>query len=331
MKKFFEKEISGLKAWWLLLPLGIGLVFFIVGSFLDLRISQTIADQHSVFGIFFEGWGMAIPFAVGSMAGASLAGGLVQLNKKVWKTLGFLMLAVAIIVMGYETGHYILKWFGGGAWLQHMGTGGKILGYVIGGTLMAGVGVPCFFLFKKYDAEKAIRLGLVVILWIGLEAGILEIIKRACYRPRWRYLFGYMYDSEGIPVYSGLDDPARFFRAWYRDWQWFSKSGYPDLVDSDAIKSFPSGHTGMGSVVLAVPAFLPLFGLKEEKLKLWQPIAFGLGLVFLLLLAFARVQVGAHWTTDVSFAMLFVSCLAICLILINDRVKIAQKPVPQAE
>lgn len=324
MKKFLNKEISSLKLWWLLIPMGVGLIFLIIGSIFDLQISNTIVNQHSGFGIFFEGWGMAIPFAIGSIAGAAVAGGLWHFEKKIWKVVGIAAFIIAIGVMTYETGHHIMKYFAGGAWMRNMGFGGKVIGYGISLILMCAAGIPSFFVFKKCEnPEQAIRVGLFVMLWMAIEVGLLELIKAACYRPRWRYLFGYMYDANGNAVYHGGD--VSEYRAWFANWQWFSKSAYADLVDNDSIKSFPSGHTGFANVLLALPAFLPLYGLKEDKLKKWAPATFALCACYLFVLAFARVEVGAHWTSDVSFAMMLVSCLGIALLLINDKIKIKKK------
>ena len=324
MKAFLNKQMAGMRLWWLLIPLGLGIVFLIIGSFNDLAISQAIADQGNWLGMFMEGWGMVIPFVMTTIGGAALGGGLFQLEKKFWKILGIILLIVAIGVMAYQTGHYILKIHAGGGWLFYMGLGGKLIAYGIGAVINAAVGILCFFLFKTKDPENMIRIGLFIVLFVALQAGILEIIKRACYRPRYRWIAMTSYDAQGN-AYVATPDMISMYRDWFANWQWFSRKGYPDVPYKDYIMSFPSGHTGMMAVVLFAPMLLHLFELKEEKRKIWEPISFAIGLILLVILAFARVLVGAHWVSDVSFATIFVSLLGIVMILINDKVKVKAK------
>ena len=329
MKNALKTSFYGLRFWWLLIPFVLGAILLIVGSFVDLNLSKAIVDQSSGWGIFWEGWGMLLCFLIVTIGAAALGSGLFQLEKKVWKVLGIAMLVIGIGAMVYYTGHFLLEPFTGNEWLHNMGKGGKILAYVIGVVLMVPTGVGCFFLFKRQDAAKLIRIGLLIVLWVALQAGILEIVKRACYRPRFRWLFGDTYDATGALVHAP-GERADLFRAWFENWQWFSKKAYSDpanpityAADSDYIKSWPSGHTGMATIFLAVPLLFPLFGMKEEKYRMIQPICFVLCGVLFLSVAYARIRVGAHWLSDVGASM--VIALLIPLIFLPIDRKIVQK------
>ena len=325
MKTFLSKQLAGLRLWWFLIPLGIAIVFLLIGTFNDLAISKTIVDQSNWFGVFIEGWGMFFPFAVVTLGGAAVGAGFSHAVRKRFRVLGYVLFILAIGLMTYFYYHsHISKIESGSRWLFDMGTGGVILGLAISLVMMSAVGIAGFFLFKKADPELAIRVGLFILIFAAVQTASQELLKMACYRPRFRYIAGVSYDADGNP-HVATPEMINLFRNWYENWQWFRKSGYPDLPTSDCIKSFPSGHTGMGAAILLSPALLPLFGLDEKKLKLWQPIVFGIALIYLLLIASARVRVGAHWCSDVSFAIILASLINICLILIHDKIKVGSK------
>ena len=294
---------------WFFVPMIIAFGFYFSGSVLDLSFSQAIADQNSWFGVFVEGWGMMIVFGFGVVAGAAVLAGALQFKKKGWTIFGVIMFIAAMAVMTYESGAHILNEFGGNPWLRNMGAGGIALGYGISFIVMSAFALPCFLVFRKADAKTAVTMGLFVLGLMAVSAFAMEFSKMCAYRPRYRWLFGYTYDANGNYVLAPAER-ANLYRRWFDDWQWFNKSKYSDpsnpvyyAPNSDYIKSFPSGHTGFFAVTMLFPGFLPLFGMKEEKLRIWQPITFVIAALATYLVGFARILVGAHWLSDVSVAV----------------------------
>ncbi len=318
MKSFLTKEIYGLKVWWLLPLLVVAFSLLLVGSFNDLPISQAIVNQDSPFGIFMEGWGVVAPNMVAVIGAAAVASGLFRLQKVIWKVLGIAILLAMVFATGYIISGYIGEYYSGGEWVHKLGLFGKILSYFIGFALVAAVGIPCFFLFQKKDLETIIRGGLAIVIWFGLQAAILEVMKRASYRPRFRFIAGYIYDKDGDIIYADPDQIS-LFRAWFEGWRWFDKPDW--FPDPDVVKSFPSGHTGSTCILLASPILLSLFDIPENKRRIWSPIVFLFGMVYLGLLGFARLRVGAHFLSDISMSIIINVILGIAIVLINKKIK----------
>ena len=332
MKTLFKKQYLDTYLWWILIPLALGIIGLSVGTFLDLDISKAIVNQNSPLAIFGEGIAMTIVFFFGSLAASMLCGGLYQTSKTPLRILGFALLAVGIIVMGYLTGKYLvdeytyLTWF-----VSSFGGAYKIMATLLGIIIQGVVGIPLFFVFKKKDPERSIRIGLFILLWIALQAGILEIFKRACYRPRFRFLAGFTFDVNGEKTFAPAER-IQYFRAWYENWRWFDKSMFADAnnpllyaTNSDYIKSWPSGHTGMATIALSLPLLVNAFGVKESTRKWLSPALALIGLAYLLLVAFARIRAGAHYLSDISTSIIIVSFIVIGLWLTVEKMPIRFK------
>ena len=316
-KNFFKTEAYGFKLWWLFIPVGIGLIGLMVGGFLDLDISRAFVDQNDWMAKFWEGPGLMLTFSFTMVGAGFLAAGLWQLKHIAWKIIGLVLLAGSAALFSYlGTGHMVDKYAFGLDFAAVFGSSVDVWMAIFVILFQSSIGLVTFLICKSKDSEKLIRIGLIIMLCTGVEAGILELFKRACYRPRFRWLAGYTFDAEGNFV---LAPEARIylFRAWFEDWQWFSKAYYQDAsdpiryaVESDAIKSFPSGHTGNATLFMTLPLIVAGFGLTEKK-KILVPCLFGIGLALTLTMAIYRVRAGAHFVSDVSFSLIIVDALYI--------------------
>ena len=254
----------------------------ILGSFLDLSISQSIADTSNVFGLIISVIAPTLGFCGLAFAGGGFFAFALKQEWKVWIKVLFYVLAVA--ALGIAT------YFAG---KEYFGPNGfnnddlKIVGYIIAFVCALGAEVGGYFVFKDCKNKTAwVSLLIIYVVLLLVLVGGITILKAIMHRPRYRLV------SQGVVP----------FHAW-----WERCSDYDTYITSlgesfkEEFKSFPSGHTGEAAILLVVSVFAPLAHDKLEKIQL--PLFIGSGL-FVLLVAFSRILVGAHYLSDVSFGAL---------------------------
>mgnify|MGYP002349232552 CR=1 FL=1 len=91
----------------------------------------------------------------------------------------------------------------------------------------------------------------------------------------------------GRPRLRSMTDPAAQFVPWYLP---------QSVAAGEEFKSFPSGHTANAAVLLWI-SLLPTF---IDKLKGKEPLLLGLAWVWVALVAFSRIIMGAHFGSDVT-------------------------------
>ena len=274
------------KRYHLLIIIGVLLVGFILGSFLDLQINQAIYSDQDGFGLFMASFGV-YPCYAGL---AFIGGGFLSttLRRKdmhiVVKIVSFALSAAAYVMAiylcgkewpspnGYDTPHL--------AWLS----------YLIAAIVFAGVFVGAFFVCKKGDPKYlwTVLLVMTAVFVIALlPAGF--VIKLFIHRPRYRYA-----------VRGGLT-------SFYNWWQMFPE--YKNYISSaenpifvfgkeitkEEFKSFPSGHSGTGMIMAM---FLPFASYFFPKLKGKEVMLFYIGAGWGFLMMFSRLLCGAHYLTD---------------------------------
>jgi undecaprenyl-diphosphatase len=90
--------------------------------------------------------------------------------------------------------------------------------------------------------------------------------------------------------------------------------------------SFPSGHTAVGVVVFTTLAVVVAYLSSRRTLRV---LAWALALLAVAVIAFARVELGVHWTTDVVASIVFVSLWLVAVWLVAVRL-LAARLVPAA-
>lgn len=169
-------------------------------------------------------------------------------------------------------------------WLYHWG---ETFGFIFG--ILATIGFVVSYCFKRCFVLKKGCLVIGLTLFLGAGVLINGLLKTTFGRPRPRHLTCFGKTQE--------------YRPFYR----------PSLHPKDRIyKSFPSGHVAMGCLYLV----LYFIGL-EEKRRLLQYLGLTLGIGFGVLVAFARIAVGAHFLTDALFSwiiMIYVIRFSIFLV-----------------
>ena len=293
--------------------LGVLLVGFILGSFFDLQINQALFLENNAFGI-----GMAAFGVYPCYIGLSFSGGILFLvafkNKEmpIWgKIICYFLSVFAVFMAVWLTG----KEFASPNGLNNEKI--KIYGYLIAAAVMIPVAIGSFFLCRKGDLKMLFRMAVLMV--IIFTCGLLPpgfLIKLVIHRPRYRYM---VRNSIG-----GCD---------FYNW-WQSCSNYKDyigLVDAsgfeitkEEFKSFPSGHSGTGAIMMM---FLPYFAMAFKKLRGKETLLFYIGFMWMLVMMFSRLTVGAHFLTDTCAGALFTTIVYFVVNEFAIRKKLFDDPV----
>ena len=259
-----------------LVPTLIATLFFIItliiGSFNDLAFSQAIVNQESVFGKFFETFGHLIPFCIIPGVGVIFFKVFFPKEKVIFKVLGIAILAITLIGGTILAHHYIgpdKEWYG---YRLH-----DPWGYIVGAIIMIAFALIFFLIIKSDNPELMIRTALVLLLGMVIQAILIEVIKKFNGRPRYRFL-----------IDESLNTQGETFRNW-----WVFK---PGTAIDDAHKSWPSGHSGTVVQTLLYPLLFPLLKKQNNIIKV---VLYAFGPVYIFLMVFARILVGAHFLSDV--------------------------------
>ncbi|MCR5079245.1 MAG: phosphatase PAP2 family protein [Bacilli bacterium] len=300
MKNILNKSFLGMKLYYFIPFWVIGLIGLIVGSFVDKDLSLNMATQGTPYGMFFESWGSVIVTALGPVGVGILAKGLIRKGGKVWLNILGAAVSVGTLAICF---YFMFKDLKGSTVTEGYGyTIPDWAAAVVSGILCLGLYSVAYVLADREDSPRIILNGLAILASFAVFQGVLEVFKLLAGRPRFRFLVW----SEN--AYS-IDD----FRAW---WQWSFFNKLDNGGNSDALKSFPSGHVGGVTAYIVLPLVFASF----KKTKDNKAIRIGsviFAYVLAITMAFARIVNGAHFLSDVSFAMILSSLVAclVCLVV----------------
>ena len=277
--------------------LGVFVIGFILGTFLDLSVTEAIFSRDNGFGLTVAALGVTPGYMIlAILGGGYFALALHKQYKVVYKVLMYIFAVVLYGLAVYYSGREI---FGVNGFNQK---GLMWLGYLICGVIGLGCAYLGYVLTKKSKNENLWLIYAIVAacIFMALVPGV-SLIKAIFHRPRYRTL----------SLYDGIN-----FYPWYK-----RCGNYKELMEtfnltSEEFKSFPSGHTGASGVFMIFALILPLLDLKYEKLQL--PLFYA-GFAFCLFVAFTRILVGAHFLSDVSMGGILTSVF----MLVNNEVIIA--------
>ena len=274
----------------LYIALGVTVIGLILGSFLDLQISQGLgASASNGFAVGVS----AIAPTFGFAAIAFIGGGFFALGMKpTYKTLFRVLFYIAAAgCLGMSV------YFAGKEYFGVNGFSGKapmIVGYLIALVVLTGVSVGGYFVLRDVTHPYAwviyvIALG---VAFIALVPGT-TLLKAIFHRPRYRSLV----------LCEGID-----FHAWWKPCGNYKQLMAEYGLTSEEFKSFPSGHSCEISLLFLVPTFLPVVSEKIRKIQI--PLFIGAA-VLALLTMFCRILAGAHFLSDVSVGAMLILVFAI--------------------
>ena len=300
----------------LLIALGVAVIGIILGSFLDLNLSQAIASPTNYFALTVSAIGPTLGFA----AVAIMGGGFIAFAVKGKYHIGLKILFIVLAAACY----FVAIWYPASEYFGINGFYGAApewAGYLIVAVPEAAAVVGGYFIFKDNQNKNLwiVFLIMVALLLIVL-LGAINILKGILHRPRFRLI-----SAEGVTI---------SFHQW-----WEPCKNYEELkelyhTDSDNFKSFPSGHTAEAAIAIVPITFLPLAHKRYQKIQM--PAFLG-ACALVLLVALARIMAAAHFLSDVSFgALLMITFLFIANEVVTNVKALQLKeeepaPTPEAE
>ncbi len=244
--------------------MSIVLTILAIGN-LDFDISRGIINKTSHFGEFFNRIG-EIPAMLGMLIGVAILYGnrsKKSLIKNITATtisIPFMLLfSFATIFMPIR---YVYEF-------SDAGIPGFIMNLIYVGTTVLFIFTLIFI--NRQSPESLVKYkkyGLILILVIVGEMILVNVLKIVWARPRMRSI-----------------DTITQFKYWYQ---------INGPLNSEEFKSFPSGHTANGFVMIAYSMFIPN---NRPKFKKWF-IAFAL--TWGVCVALSRIILGAHFLSDVA-------------------------------
>ena len=262
---------------------GIALIGFIIGTFLDTKITGKMGNSDNLFGIIFTAFGPILTLAFGVFAGATLF-----FMPKLPSKKGDILLRVigGIAVLGFAAAQ--IK--EGLAWVKFPRMEAEASTYkalIIVFTSLIDLGIVLFsrIWVKKMDERSLLFVCLMIVAIIVVYFIACEGVKYIASRPRPR----------------NLDAEFNGFKQWYQ----FDPFNALKAGSKDD-KSFVSGHSANAATLITI---LPLVATlnKRENNNLIQILCIVIGALFAFVVALSRIIAKAHWMTDVMGGILL-SC-----------------------
>lgn len=274
----------------LYIVLGFFVMTFVLGTFFDEQISQAIFSRDNAFGLFVSSVGTLPGYLLLSFIGGGFLSIALKKQYKIGYNVVFIVLCVACFGLNI--------FFAGREFFGANGFNNpsiKWVGYIIVVPFASGITYLGYYLFNKTD-RKGIWIILLIsafFIFMALVPGV-TLLKSIFHRPRYR----------SLTLYEVID-----FHNWYQPCK-----NYKDLMSltgltSEEFKSFPSGHAGGSALTIMFALLVPYFVKGQEKIQL--PLLYG-SFVWVILVSFSRILVGAHFLSDVSMGAILTVLMTVC-------------------
>lgn len=241
----------------------------LIATFFDLRISQAVCGKN-LFSTIFEVAGEA-PIQFLALFGALT---MLRFRSKKTKTTGAvlagaygLLAGAFAFMLGFATINYVNEN------IAH-----ELPVYVSLAAALLGLGLAVWLsrAVPKERAREAVTFAVIAIVYLLLIVIVMNSIKGIWGRLRMREML----------------NPAIEFTPWY---EIHFRGGF-----DNRFASFPSGHTMNAAGVILITLLPAIFDKLKGREALLRVIAY----CWAVVVGFSRVVAGAHFTTDVLFAIL---------------------------
>lgn len=284
----------------------------LVATFYDLQISVALGNADSLFGQFFRLWGESVGWLMIPIGGAILFCACDK-KSKIGKILAGIWLIV-VFVGWYLSVSYFLEEFTGDSYIE-----GKYgspynslpLYNVTFALIFTGLHIWAVSKIKKETLAKLVIFALAMLIALAINQIITTVLKNVWTRQRFR----------NLDIGNG-GTSSNGFTPWYkaglgqnREAATYYVEDTAGMMQKDAYKSFPSGHTSTAAISLVL-IMLPN---KFEKLKKFKICFYIVPIVFTVLVAISRIVNRAHYLSDVLFGATigFLSVL-VAIVLLNS-------------
>lgn len=254
------------------------LSLFVIGSFADLQIAEAVYSKQNGFGMVLEMFGTLPGYGGISLIAGMLIANEFKMNHS--KGIKALICAIGIICIGIAFYFFANDVYStDGANIEDK----KWIGFLVSGVLVGGLTYLGTLLAKTtQDRKKAMIVLLTIIVVSAFILGFVQLVKIIMSRPRYRF----MVENNLLSQYTN----------W---WEPFTGTKLGD--NKDFYKSFPSGHSAGACIATVQFSFLSLI---VPKMKKHTTLIIVMGSIWSLVTAFSRMTLGAHFMSDVSFALL---------------------------
>ena len=263
--------------------LGLAITFF----FLDLNISKSFVTSNPSFIVLLYAAVGEFPIYIGPIMFGLVYG--FTLENKWAKLAAHLLGLVAVYVAMMRLTKGIFKYFLNGKLVlfQYILLAiAALLIYLLGFLLVSKV--------KKETLYKLRDIALIYLLVSAISFISIEVLKRLWGRERYRAL------DENYSEYTNF----------------LTINGFKRGFISDEYRSFPSGHTSSAASLFV----LTLIPMRFSKKKIWQYVVAGISFLYVLVMAFCRVKIGAHYASDTLFGLgISVTCFILIYMLFKKK------------
>ncbi len=233
----------------------------------DLDISRAVANENSVYGRILEVAGEPPAILFASFNLAIMAAYFIRSERNAKN----LALSVSTVFLSAGTAFYCYRGVAGYLGDYKIADIG-ILAVIVAGILTAAIFLAVTLKMKRETVEKYFITACRTVLAALLTLIIIWAFKLTWGRVRPRQLDG---------------DLSRFTR-------WYLPQGFTGYF------SFPSGHTANATVIFSLTYYLEFL---PERYKKAKGFIYAALVLWIALVAFSRVCVGAHYLSDVLFGM----------------------------
>lgn len=303
MKKFLSKDLGGIKLYMPLSMMLLAIVGIIIGSFLDLQLTQAIYSKGNFWSTFVEFGGTFLTSIVCGASGSLLFHYFDKSNiknKDIWKWVLLIAITLAAgIYWGFDTFHRHTE----------LGFVSKAYFYAPIGFIAVGVfQVGMFFFTKNGDEKTYLKKSLVLLLGFTITIAITFLIKYVNARPRYMWIMA-----------EHPEDINVLYRNWY---QFASKKYFEDMygeIYSYNLQSWPSGHASFSCLVILGFVLASC----NEKTKGKEVLLYFLGVLWCLGIMVARIMDGHHYLSDVStgFLITLLGTTIVLFFIYRDKTK----------
>lgn len=275
----------------------------VTATFTDLQVSHiltakalaahTYYTNETTYGVVLEAVGSSPVYLMLAFSFQILFWQVMRKTKKhPWKEI----LAILLLVAG--TAAYFVMFDDAVKYaLQHIGPEAELFrkAAFLKGISMFFAGLMTFFAtfaIRNYSEEsvgKLVMFAVAVLCVAAVSNGIIAAVKEPVGRMRYRAM-----NCEGGATIGGFDN----FTRWYVvNGQHIPKEEMKALFGTtDALKSFPSGHTCSAGTVYCLLMLLDVFAVKSKGKRAVCWIA---AIAYTGMVAVSRIIVGAHFFSDV--------------------------------